>query len=285
LNGLEEWLDEKYRRDFPAQIKTERYQPTPKRTNRVILLEAFNGAACAPCIATDLSIEAAAKRFSPNEFAVIAYHLHIPDVDPMTNIPSEIRRAYYGIRAAPTLYLNGVMISNSGGGRNQSFSFFDKLKTVIEGSLETAASAEIKLNATRQNSLIKVSVNVDQINSNSSDLRLHVVLVEDEVRYTGVNSVRFHQMVARAMAGKNADGLPLKANKNAAFEHTFDLVKIVQANKNYLDDYEINGRNFFTKFDEKKHEMNFNRMSVIAFVQDQKTKQIFQAAQIKLSSR
>ena len=284
LNELETWLDEKYRRDFPAQIKTERYQPTPKRTNRVILLEAFNGAACAPCIATDLSIEAATKRFSTNEFAVIAYHLHIPDVDPMTNAPSEIRRAYYGTRAAPTLYLNGVMISNSGGGRNQSFSFFDKLKTVIEGSLETPAAAEIKLSATKQNSLIKVSANVIPMNSNSSDLRLHLVLVEDEVRYTGLNGIRFHQMVARAMVGKNAGGLPLKANKNGAFEHTFDLVKIAQANKNYLDDYEINGRNFFTKFDEKKHEMDFNRMSVIAFVQDHKTKQIFQAAQIKLSA-
>ena len=87
------------------------------------------------------------------------------------------------------------------------------------------------------------------------------------------------------MAGKNADGLPLKANKHSTFEHTFDLVKIVQVNKSYLDDYEINGRNFFTKFDEKKHEIDPNRLSVIAFVQDQKTKQIFQAAQIKLSSR
>ena len=285
LNELEAWLDAKYLRDFLSPIITERYQATPKRTNRVILLEAFNGTACAPCIATDLSIEAAAKRFSTDEFAVIAYHVHIPDVDPLVNAASEIRRGYYGIRVAPTLYLNGIMISNGGGGRNQSPAFFEKLKTVIDGSLETSAAAEIKLSATKQNSLIKVSANVDPMNSNASDLRLHLVLVEDEVRYTGVNGVRFHQMVARAMAGKNAEGLPLKANKSAAFEYTFDLVKIVQANKNYLDDYEINGRNFFTKFDEKKHEMDFNRMSVIAFVQDQKTKQIFQAAQIKLSSR
>ena len=284
LNELEAWLDAKYRRDFPSPIKAEHYQPTPKRTNRVILFEAFNGSACAPCIATDLSIEAAAKRFSTNEFVVIAYHVHIPDVDPLVNVASEIRRGYYGVRVAPTMYLNGTMISNSGGGRNQSVNFFDKLKAVVEGSLETPASAEIKLNATKQNSLIKVSVNVDNLNAKSADLRLHLVLVEDEVRYTGVNGVRFHQMVARAMAGKNADGLPLKANKSSAFEHTFDVAKIVQANKSYLEDYEINGRNFFTKFDEKKHEMDTNRLSVIAFVQDHKTKQIFQAAQIKLSS-
>ena len=283
--GLEEWLDAKYRNDFPSPIKSERYQPSAKRTNRIVLLEAFNGSACAPCIATDLTLESALKRFSTNEFAVIAYHVHIPDVDPLVNIPSEIRRGYYGTRAAPTLYLNGTMISNSGGARNQAANFFDKLKSVIEGSLETPASAEIKLTATKQNSLIKVSVNVNNVNAKSPDLRLHIVLVEDEVRYTGLNGIRFHQMVARAMAGKNADGLPLKANKNATFEHIFDVAKIVQANKAYLDDYEINGRDLFTKFDEKKHEMDVNRLSVIAFVQDHKTKQIFQAAQIKLSSQ
>ena len=282
---MEEWLDAKYRKDFPAPLNPERYQPTTKRTNRIVLLEAFNGSACVPCTATDLAIEASLKRFSPNEFAVIAYHVHIPDVDPLVNIPSEIRRGYYGIRAAPTLYLNGTMISNSGGARNQAANFFDKLKSVIEGSLETPAAAEIKLRASRQNSVVKVNVDVAPLNSNSADLRLHLVLVEDEVRYIGLNGIRFHQMVARAMAGKNADGLQIKANKNQAFEHTFDIAKIVQANKTYLDDYEINGRNFFTKFDEKKHEIDPNRLSVIAFVQDQKTKQIFQAAQIKLSSR
>ncbi len=284
LNGLEEWLDAKYRQDFPSPIQPERYQPSAKRTSRLVLIEAFNGSACAPCVATDLAIESALKRFSTNELAVIAYHVHIPDVDPLTNLPSEIRRGYYGIRAAPTLYLNGVLISNTGGNRTQSTVFFERLKSVMEGSLETAASAEIKLTTMRQNSLIKVSVELDQISTKPSDLRLHIVLVEDEVRYTGLNGIRFHQMVARAMAGKDADGWQIKSSKRATFEQTFDVAKIVQATKVYLDDYEINGRGFYTKFDEKKHEIDLNRLSVIAFVQDYKTKQIFQVAQIKLSS-
>jgi hypothetical protein len=62
----------------------------------------------------------------------------------------------------------------------------------------------------------------------------------------------------------------------------FDLQKLAAATNAYLDDYEINGRTFNPTFDEKKHEIAGNGLSLVAFVQDRKTKQVLQAVSLKL---
>jgi hypothetical protein len=134
----------------------------------------------------------------------------------------------------------------------------------------------------QQGAVIKVKVVADRVRSSSSHLRLHLALVEDQVRYTGVNGLRFHPMVVRAMAGEKAEGFALAPDKTSSFEHTFELQNIEASTKAYLDDYEINGRTLPTKFDEKKHEIDRNRLSIVTFIQDNQTKQILQVVYLKL---
>ncbi|HEX4949261.1 MAG TPA: hypothetical protein VFZ34_21475 [Blastocatellia bacterium] len=279
---LEAWLDEKYRAEYPLPIKPERYQPTSKRTNRAVLAEVFSGAACGPCLATDIAFEAAMQRYSTKELIVLMYHVPIPDVDPMMNPTTDARREFYQVRLAPYPIINGVYVPRTGGGRGKIEDSFALLKPVIEAALETPSEAQLKLEAMQQGPKIKVKVAADKAHGNSSDLRLHLVLAEDEVRYMGSNGVRFHPMVVRAMAGDQSEGFSIKAGQAASFEHTFDLQKLSAATKAYLDDFEINGRTFNTTFDEKKHEIAVNGLSLVAFVQDRKTKQILQAVYLQL---
>jgi hypothetical protein len=279
---LEAWLDAKYRRESSLPLKPERYQATAARTNRAVLAEVFTGAACGPCLAADLAFEAAMQRYSTKELVVLMYHIPIPDVDPMMNATTEARREFYQVRAAPYPFINGAFLPKMGGGRGKITDSFATLTTVIDAALETPSDAQIKLNVMQQGPRLKVSVAVDKVRSASSDLRLHLVLAENEVRYMGSNGVRFHPMVVRAMAGDRAEGFALKAGAAASFEQTFDLQKLSAATKDYLDDYELNGRTFNPTFDEKKHEIAWHGLSLVAFVQDRKTRQILQTVYLKL---
>ncbi len=281
-NELEAWLDQQYHRNYPPPIKPEHYQSTAARTNRAVLAEVFTGAACGPCLATDLALEAAMQRYATKELVVLMYHLPIPDVDPMMNAATEARREIYQVRSAPFVVLNGARLPGTGGSRTKIEASFAKLTSVIEAALETPSDAQIKLNAMQQGPKIKVNVAVDKVRSTASDLRLHLVLAEDEVRYMGSNGVRFHPMVVRAMAGERGEGFAIKAGQAAAFEQTFELQKLAAATKAYLEDYELNGRTFNPTFDEKKHEIAWRGLSLVAFVQDRKTKQILQTVYLKL---
>ena len=108
------------------------------------------------------------------------------------------------------------------------------------------------------------------------------MLAEDEVRYMGSNGLRFHPMVVRAMVGERGEGWAIKTGQASSFEQTFELQKLSAATKEYLEDYELNGRTFNPTFDEKKHEIAWNGLSLVAFVQDRKTKQILQTVYLKL---
>jgi len=141
-----------------------------------------------------------------------------------------------------------------------------------------------------QGSVVNVKTTVDKAKSESKELKLQIALVEDLLRYSGENGVRFHPMVVRSLAGPagdgskspSAEGFAVDASKPTTVEHTFDLAKITAELKAHLDDYEINGRHGKITFSEKKHTMDSNSLSVVAFVQDEKSKQILQAAYIKL---
>lgn len=281
-NDLEAWLDAKSHDDYPSPIKPERYQPTTARTGRAVLAEVFTGAACGPCLGADLAIEAAQQRYSTKEFVVLMYHIPIPDVDPMMNPASEARREIYQVRSAPYVVINGTHLPGMGGGRAKIEDGFAKLKTAIEKGLEMPSEAQIRVAVMQQGPKLKATVSVEKARSSSSDLRLHLVLAEDQVRYLGSNGLRIHPMVVRAMAGERGEGFAIKAGQAATFEQTFELQKLSAATKEYLDDYEINGRTFNPTFDEKKHEIAWKGLSLVAFVQDRKTKQILQTVYLKL---
>lgn len=282
LTGLEEMLDDKYRK-LNAGLRLDHYQATPKRSNRTALAELFTGSGCGPCVAADLGFDGLLERYNRQELVVLVYHLHIPLPDPMTNPATVERGRYYAVPATPTPVIDGVRLPSSGGPREMTRSFYDRVNPKVEKELEASAGAELKLTAALEGDQVKTRVMVDKINGASPDLKLQLALTEDELRYTGENGIRFHPMVVRSLAGKDSLGFPVSASGPTNIDWTFDLKVMSDQLKKYLDGYEQQGHHGdpFT-FSEKKFQIDPNNLSLVAFVQDMKTKTVLQTVYLKV---
>ena len=289
MAGLEEMLDAKYLEVNPPPFTVEPYKATEKRTKRVVLAEIFTGSGCPPCVAADLAADIAMERYNDQELAVIMYHEHIPQPDPMATTQTRARFDFYTAslpsKGVPTLAIDGAL-TVGGGARNATKSVFDGLSKQIEHELELSPDANLTVEAALHGTTVKAEVKVDHVTSESPDIKLHIVLAEEKLRYTGENGVRIHPMVVRSMAEtKDGAGFPVTSKDSQAFTWEFDLNAISAAIKKHLDEYEAGGHrgNAFT-FTEKKYEINPKDLLVIAFVQDEKTKNILQSIITKVAT-
>lgn len=285
-DGLREILDENYRKAYPLPVTVVKFSPSSKRTKRTVLAELFTGSACSPCVTADLSFDALIQRYNPSEVAVMVYHLHIPGPDPMTNPATVARSRFYGGFGTPTYFINGNDKQTGGGiNRKQTSVFYNKITPKIDAELEKNQEADITLSALIENQMIKANVDYDGIKGDSKDLKLNIALVEHEISYMGENGIRFHQMVVRELGGDKREGFTLK-DKSGKIEWQFDLQKLSAELKDYLDKYEVDTQKMrpeFT-FSEKKHELDSKNLAVVAFIQDEKTKNILQSAFFDLTA-
>jgi len=283
LTGLEDLLDGKYRK-LNAGLHFDHYQASTRRTSRTALAELFTGSGCGPCVAADLGFDGLLERYKRQDLVVLIYHLHIPLPDPMTNPATVDRGKYYGVPGTPTPVVDGFRMPSAGGSRDMTKGFYDRVNPKIESELESPAQAQIAVTGAVAGDIVKANVVVDQIKAPSPDLKLQIALTEDEVRYTGENGVRFHPMVVRSLGGKEANGFGLSGSGPTTIEWTFDLKAMSDQLKKYLDGYEQQGHRGdpFTFLD-KKYQIDPNNLSLVAFVQDMKTKQVLQTVYLKLS--
>src|SRR5262245_46372566 len=238
LAGFEDFLDAQYRKRFPNPVRTEPREPATHRSGRVILAEVFSGSGCAPCAAPDLAFEAAMQRYSRKELAVMMYHEHVPRPDPMTTPDTFARYKSFGLAGVPAFYIDSKR-TLGGGPRQAAQTTYDRLIPEIEHGLAAPPEAAIRTEASLNGNTVRVKAAVDRLSGGSGDLKLHIALVEKELRFTGENGVRFHPMVVRAMAGRGA-GIPLRGAP-ATFEHAFDLNEIGNAIRSHLEAYEVAG--------------------------------------------
>ena len=283
LTGLEDLIDTKYR-NLNAGLHFEHYQPSTKRTSRTALAELFTGSGCGPCVAADLGFDGLIERYKRQDVAVLVYHMHIPLPDPMTNQATTDRGKYYGVPGTPTPVVDGVRLTSSGGSREMTKGFYDRVNPKIESELESPAQAQIALTGSIAGDVVKANVVVDQIKAPSPDLKIQLALAEEEIRYTGENGVRFHPMVVRSLGGKDANGFALSASGPTTVEWTFDVKAMSDLLKKYLDDYEKAGHRGDTfTFIDKKYQIDPNNLTLVAFVQDMKTKAVLQTVYVKLN--
>jgi hypothetical protein len=116
------------------------------------------------------------------------------------------------------------------------------------------------------------------------ELVLNFALVEDDIRYSGENGLRFHRMVVRSLA-KDADtGFPLEMGKTATLDTTFNPAEISKKLSAYLADYEKNNDRFGQiEFLSKDTTIDPNHLAIVAWVQDSGTHRVLQAAYVPLN--
>jgi thiol-disulfide isomerase/thioredoxin len=282
--GLDAMLDAEYNKRFPNPIHVEAYKTTEKRSDRLVLAEVFTGSGCPPCVGADLAFEAAMERYARKDLAVVMYHQHVPQPDPMTNPDTQARSKYYNVTGVPTYTVDGETVRGSGAGREGAKGIFDHIQTPIEKGLELAAEATLTVNASANGNSVNVTAAVDGVKGDSKDLKVHILLLEKELKYSGENGIRFHPMVVRAMGGKDDDGFALAPGAPVSFEQAWDLDKVSAGLKAHLDDYEAKGhRGNAFKFIEKKYQIDHGNLAIVVFVQDAKTKHILQSAYVDLN--
>jgi len=274
-------LDRLFRESFKNPVTPERYTPGPSRTDRVVLAEIFSGAGCVPCLSADLSFEAMLDRYTRSEFVVLFDHIHAPTPDPLSNRSVQARAGFYGVNAAPTIFIDGVKVEGEGA-REETPKTFPILDRAVGAELNTASGASIQLRAGRTGAIVSADVDVAGWRSDAADLRLQVALVETLVRYSGENGQRFHPMVTRAFAGDRFNGFALDASRDATTAHaTFDLGALAADTLTYYADYAADMKartGLVVSFREEKQAIDPANVAIVAFVQNVKTHAVLQTA-------
>jgi hypothetical protein len=282
-NTLEIYLDDRYRKALYKPLKTEKYQPAANRTKRVALVELFTGAACEPCIPVDLSVEGGLERYRRDELAVLVYHDNAPRADPLSNAAVQQRAKYYATGGStPHLFIDGkeVRVIEEASRKSEAFASFSQM---VDKCLLEREGAQLTVTAKRSGSRIEVSVAGDI--ANSVPAHLQIALVETELSYSGENGLRFQPMVVRATAKQTNDdsGFPAAASGAIHTEYVFDLDAITAANLRYYDEYDADlktrtGGRISADYREKKYVIDPTRLAVVAFLQQDTTKDVLQSA-------
>ena len=203
LVKLEEALDAEYLKTVPPFKPTAYAGRQEKGANQVAVMELFTGAQCPPCVAADVAFDALQKAYKPSELVLIQYHLHIPGPDPLTNADTVARAKFYGANSTPSTFFNGAKAASGGGGMPAAENKFKQYTEVINPLLEKTADVKIGGRANRSGDKIDIAVEVN--GATGDDMKLRVLVVEENIRYVGSNQLRFHHNVVRAMP-LGADG-------------------------------------------------------------------------------
>jgi hypothetical protein len=169
-------------------------------------------------VGASLAFSAGLERYRREDYVLLSYHIHIPLPDPMTNPATLARQKFYGVNSTPSYYVDGEA-SGGGGSADSAKSIFEtKIDPMVAKHLSEPPEASIKMTAKPTKNSVAVKVTVSKVTNKSDKLRLHIALVENLVRYSGENGLRFHDEVVRAMAetpappagAKPAAGTPAK---------------------------------------------------------------------------
>jgi hypothetical protein len=252
-------------------IKPTPYAGRKGKSERVVLVELFTGAQCPPCVAADQAFDALAKTYKPSEVVLLQYHLHVPAPDPLTTSAGEERTSFYrrDVQSTPTVIISGVYPMVGGGGEEESQDRYQEFRAAIEPGLERPAKAKLSLQVERKGDKVDIAADVSELAEKGNDVRLRLVLVEEEISYTGRNGLARHHHVVVAFPG-GVDGLVLteKGKKNVSV----DLGKVAKEWKDFQDK-QAKEKPFFGEVPP----IELKNLRIVAFIQNDETGEVLQA--------
>ncbi|HEY1375970.1 MAG TPA: hypothetical protein VGF55_04215, partial [Gemmataceae bacterium] len=286
LDTLEAMDYRDYLAGFP--VRPDPYTGRKARSDRAVLVELFTGAEDAPSMAAALAFDALARAYKPTEVVRLEYHLHLPDADPLANAASQARWAYYLARmdraaaATPTVVINGRPGAGGGGPPEFAAAKLKQYRALIDPLLDTPAAAQLQLTAQRSGDKLSITAKVSGLSKPGEKVRLRLAVSESAVRYRGGNGLRYHQCVVRGFAGPvegwplpkpAADGVPAQR-----VEATVDVTELRAGLNRELDEYQKKNAGFV--FPDRP--LGLKPLVVVAFVQDDVTHEVYQAAQVEV---
>jgi hypothetical protein len=255
------------------RVKPIKFAGRKAKSDRVVLVEMFANAEEPTSPAADMAFEALGKTYKPSEVVLLRYHVHVPKPDPLTAAEGETRMAFYeAARRAPTVVFNGRAIPGGGGPVDAQDKYEDYVNA-INPLLEKPSEGTINLTATRDGDKVKIVCDVKGLAKAGDDVRLRLALAESVVAFKGGSNHPRHVNVVRFMPG--GDGGTVMKKKEGKYEFIVDVAELKKNLTKYLDEYHKK-----RPFPGKDRPLELKNLKVVAFVQDDMSAEVLQAAQV-----
>jgi len=261
-------------------ITPKKFAGRTAKSDRVVLVELFTSTQAPNCVAVALACAALEQTYKPSEVVLLQYHLNRGEADPLAN-PDDVERAkfYDNLRGGvPAVFFGGRSLGKLPAVEaTASQEIHDRFTDILGKLLEEKAKGSIKLSATRKGAKIDIKADVADLSDTGPDIRLRLVLVEEKVDFTGANKLPVHHCVVRAFPGGTA-GTVLK-DKTATKTVSIDLDEL---RKNLTEYLEKNAKD--EKLPNKDRLLELKKLRVVAFVQNNDTNEVMQAAQVEVTA-
>ncbi|MFG0335485.1 MAG: hypothetical protein ACF8TS_19165 [Maioricimonas sp. JB049] len=279
--NLEAYLTDVYQ-DIVLGFAEEKDAGVPAPGQQVSVIELFTGGACPPCVAADIATGALEITYPTSRLLVLRYHQNIPAADPLTNADSEARFAYYNGEGTPTLAINGTVLPTGAipmyGPVINAPEAYNAMRGIVDREIEQTTNVGIALDATVvDGNQIRFDAQVNGLDEFPETTRLRFVLAEEQVVYPAPNGIRVHDMLVRSMPGGVGGIAPMDGElKYSDAILLDDLRTSLQEGVTQLE--ERMGRQF------PEQPLALDHLHLIAFLQDDATRTILQAASVSLST-
>ena len=229
---------------------------------RLPLLEEFTSSTCPPCASFNATFSPYLEQIQANQgpdasAAVVKYQMNYPSpgTDPSYNSDANTRSTYYSVPGIPDPFLDGVNVP-----ANTSF-----IQGAVESRRSDIAVMSVGVNATNNGDSLIADVTITPYANFPAGFKLYIAVTEDQYDYTGTNGeTQFHNVMRKMLP--NASGITLTAmTPNTPLTFT----------RKYKFSYNLDNTSQGTF---NLWGSNFTDVSVVAWVQDNATKEIFQAA-------
>jgi hypothetical protein len=225
------------------------------QSQRMAVLEHFTQASCAPC-ATYNPLVKQYLTANPTNRTAIKYQTSWPGVDPMNaHNPTQVadRVTYYGVTGVPNVVIDGNVAQG-----NPGTLFANGQSSTMDARVGVAAQFDITVFHTLSNDLS--AVNVDAVMTSTTavanaNLKAHIVVVEKHIVFASApgsnGETDFYNVMKRMLPNSNGTDLQdVWANGNTV---------VLSESWNFTNVY------------------NIGDLAVVVFIQDDVTKEIYQA--------
>ncbi len=282
--GFEAKIDALYAKLMPAVFTL------PPRTlpagGHTALLELFTGSGCEPCVAPDLAVESLLATYGRHDLAVLEYDENIPRPDPLTNPASESRAVMYRVGSTPEAFLDGAPLPVAGSTRGDAENVVVGFASELEDEAAQPSPLRLTLEGTQTAGAVTAHAAISlapgvPAGSIPGRAAVHVALVQDDIRYSGENGIRFHRMVVRAMGPETALrlGAGPAGESSQSVDAGFDLGTVETTLRSYLEAYEHRNDRFGEiRFRTTDLPLDPAHLGVVVWVQEVATRAVLQAA-------
>jgi PGF-CTERM protein/uncharacterized repeat protein (TIGR01451 family) len=213
----------------PVGVAAENDQPVvydfgPCTTDRIVIFEQFTAGGCGYCPPVSQGLQMVESNYARDEAVILSYHGTMGG-DPLAVSYTPTRMSMYGYGGYPSVSVDGVLHKVGGGGTgaqqytqlqnlyNQRTNVGSELKITIEGDLDQSMKTG------------DLWVNISAIDTVTEDnLKLHVVVFENDVDYNAPNGETVHDFVVREMLdGVNGKSISISNGQDLSYFYSFNF--------------------------------------------------------------